>query len=1118
MPAMFRRVPTMHDVARSAQCTACGRELPPAAKFCPECGHAVAPSAATGAAERLLLATTTLEGERKFVTVLFADLKGSLELIADRDPEEVSKLLRPVVEHMCEAVEKYGGTVSLVMGDGILALFGAPISWEDHAVRACHAALSMQDLIRHYSDEIQRTHGASIQIRVGLNSGEVVLDVSGHGLAVSYTAVGLAVHLAARMEQMAKPGTILATAETARLAEGHVEARRIGPVPVKGFEQRIDVAEISRKAIPRSRFDRAPARAMTPFTGRSGELEALVATFGATLRDHTGRLAVLVGEPGIGKSRLVHEFLRRIARRNVLVLDGGGAPYASGAGYRPGVHILRQYFNVAETDDVRTLQEKIAGRIVALDGDSNEVGAPLLALLRALPENHRFFSLPPGERRQRVSAALMWLARRITCERPLVLAYEDLQWVTSDTRDFLNLLVQNLPRSTFVLLTYRRDYDAGWLAHRQRLELDLDGLSPTATRQMITSLLGDDPSLAELKEELPRRSGGNPLFIEECVRSMVDAGDLAGRPGNYQLGARHAPRTIPPTVRGVLAARIDRLTRADKYVLQTLAAVGESASIALLERACALPPDELRMSLRRLEWAGLLVERANASALTYEFKHSLTQAVAYDTLLTGRRQELHLGILAALSGSGDPSVLARHAVQGEAWDRAVPYLRDAGRVAAAQFATREAVDYFKRALEVLTRLPQTRQSRELAFDIYCDLRNALVLLGDHQRLLNVLESARTLAEGLDDERRLVQILSFLSNYYGNVGNSDLALETGERVLALGERLGDLTARIVGNMSLGEIHRTLGNYARARDYLSRVVELLGTEPEQEYFGQVGLPAVRARSHLAWTLAELGEFETARSVAAEGLRVAEASRHSYSLCHACLAVGGVRMRIGEFEAAVTVLARGLAASERVPLLRPPIAADLGVAHARCGRIAEGLAHLDAAVEGATAMGRLSRLPLLLVKCGEIHLLAGEKAQAERLATDALALAAEQKERGNEAYARHLFAEIRAASESASTHAQREFMTALTLAAELGMQPLVAHCYAGLGRLQAHRGDMIPAAEHFATAASMYRALGMHYWWSRLERDVADSGVPIADGLTPLAVPTASDLGNVRTTSRT
>jgi len=335
----------MPEPASHPTCVVCGTELPPVAKFCPECAHPVAPPAgsghATDAGHRAHAVTGALEGERKLVTVLFADLKGSLELIADRDPEEARKLLDPVLEHMCEAVEKYGGTVSQVMGDGILALFGAPISWEDHAVRACHAALSMQDLVRHYGDDIQRVYGVPIQIRVGLNSGEVVLNVSGRGLYMSYTAVGQTVHIAARMEQMAKPGSVLATAETVRLAEGYVEARTIGPVSVKGIERPVEVAEISRTAMRRSRFDRAPARAMTPFMGRNVELQSLLDAFDQVAADRSGRVAIVVGEAGIGKSRLVHEFLRAAVRKGSLALDGGAAPYSSGAGYRPGVRFCR---------------------------------------------------------------------------------------------------------------------------------------------------------------------------------------------------------------------------------------------------------------------------------------------------------------------------------------------------------------------------------------------------------------------------------------------------------------------------------------------------------------------------------------------------------------------------------------------------------------------------------------------------------------------------------------------------------------------------------------------------------------------------------------------------------
>ena len=432
---------------------------------------------------------------------------------------------------------------------------------------------------------------------------------------------------------------------------------------------------------------------------------------------------------------------------------------------------------------------------------------------------------------------------------------------------------------------------------------------------------------------------------------------------------------------------------------------------------------------------------------------------------------------------------------GEAWDRALTYLHDAGRLAAAQFASVEAIAYFERALDVVDRLPPSRRLQELAFDLRCDLRNALIPLGRHQRLLEVLEAARRLADTLGDERRLAQVFSYLSNYYGNVGNSDQALATGERALVLGERARAVDLLIVGNMSVGEIYRTLGNYPKAHEFLSRAVTLIGHDHESDAFGQAGLPAVRARSHLAWTLAELGEFEQARRAASTGLQLADRSHHAYSICHACLGLGGVRVRIGEFEAAITILMRGFATSEQVPLLRPPIAADLGVALARCGRIAEGLSYVDAAVEGATQMGRMSRLPLLLAKCGEIHLLAADPDAATRLAQTALALATEQKERGNEVYARHLLGEILETAEGAADEARRHFAAALSLARELGMRPLAAHCHAGLARYFARAGEPGKAHEHLTTAATMYREMSMRFWLAQLEREAGARACRIA-----------------------
>jgi class 3 adenylate cyclase/tetratricopeptide (TPR) repeat protein len=1083
------------------RCAACGSELPTSAKYCIECGRRVTAADLSWEREpelrRDAAAAAEPQGERKLITVLFADLKGSTELIADRDPEEARKLIDPVLEHMCHAVEQYGGTVSEIMGDGVMALFGAPIAAEDHAVRACHAALTMLELVDHYADEMQRSHGFPIQIRVGLNSGDAVLHMMERGLHQSYTAIGRMVHIASRMEQMAKPGTALATADTVRLAKGHVEVRAIGPLRVKGVDRPIEVAEIRRAATTRARFDTAPGRGLTPFSGRKVELQQLADAFARVANERTGGLIAIVGDAGMGKSRLVYEFLRTLAGKDVLALDGGDAPYGSGAGYRPGAHILTQYFHVADTDDAATVREKVAGGIIALGGEAESTVVPILAVLHALPPDNPFHVLLSEERRQQVVAALLWLARRVAADRPLVLVYEDLQWVTSDTRNFLARLAANLVPSMLVIVTYRSDYDPGFTASVQLPELRLDGLDTKAAHDLMTALLGADHSLELLKGELHRRSGGNPLFIEEHVRSMIDSGDLVGEAGGYRLIAGHEAIKIPPTVRGVLAARIDRVAREEKRMLQALAAIGDTASVGLVAGVTEMPIDELRKSLRRLQASGLLIERTGQQELAYEFKHSLTQAVAYETLVFERRRELHRTIMEALAGTAPAEVLAQHAVRGEAWEQALGYLWQAGRRATQQFADIEAVTYLERALEVADRLPRANRSGATEIDIRFELHNALVPLGRHQRNLEVLLAAEKLAAECGDERRRAQALSSLSNCYGNIGQPEQALDAAVRSLALGEKLRDPEVLLFGTLSAGEIYRALGDFQKARSYLIRAIELVEPKDSLNLQGQVGLPAVRARSHLAWTLAELGDFGGALRAAEEGLKLADAAKHAYSVSHACLGLGGTRLRQGEFVAAIPILARGLAASERTPLLRPPIEADLGLARARCGNVAEGLAALHSAIEAAQTMGRLSRLPLIIVKCGEVHLIAGECDEAERLASEALRLAVEQGERGNEAYARHLVAEIHAARDMIPPPStEQDYVDAMSVAVELGMRPLAARCHAGLGLLLHRIGRPNEGRHHLGTATEMFRELAMRFWMEKLEVDSASQAAFIEE----------------------
>src|SRR5438132_572829 len=355
-------------------CGSCGAELPGGARFCPQCGQ---PAAAGTTAlprspapetytprhlvEKILTSKAALEGERKQVTILFADLKGSMELLADRDPEEARKILDPVLEYMMEAVHRYEGTVNQVMGDGIMALFGAPLAHEDHAVRACYAALRMQDLVKRYAEETRRAHGVNVQIRVGLNSGEVVVRAIGSDLHVDYTAVGQTTHLAARMEQVASPGSILLTPATLELVEGYVAVEPLGPVPVKGLADAVEVYEVTGAGPARTRLQAAARRGLTRFVGRDAELEQLRRAQQLAGTGH-GQVAAIVGEAGVGKSRLVYEFTHSHRLHGWLVLESASVSYGKATSYWPVIDLLKGYFKIQDRDDLREIREKVTGK------------------------------------------------------------------------------------------------------------------------------------------------------------------------------------------------------------------------------------------------------------------------------------------------------------------------------------------------------------------------------------------------------------------------------------------------------------------------------------------------------------------------------------------------------------------------------------------------------------------------------------------------------------------------------------------------------------------------------------------------------------------------------------
>ncbi len=757
-------------------CANCGAQLSPAAKFCSECAHPAGQAAAAAArfaapeaytpkhlAERILTSKAALEGERKQVSVLFADLKGSMELFADRDPEDARRLLDPVLERMMEAVHRYEGTVNQVMGDGIMALFGAPLTHEDHAVRACYAALRVQESVKRYAEEVHRTAGVPLHVRVGVNSGEVVVRSIGSDLRMDYTAVGQTTNVAARLEQMAMPGSILISPETLKLAEGYVVVKPLGARPVKGLEAPLELFEVVGAGTVRSRLQAAAARGLTRFVGRATEVEQLRQALGRAGTGH-GQVVAVVGDPGVGKSRLFWEFTHSHRTEGWLTVESSSVSYGKATAFLPLIELLRTYFQVGASDDARRIREKVTGKLFALDRALEPSLPALLGLLEVSVDDPQWQRLDPPQRRQQTLDGVKRLLLRESQVQPLLLVFEDLHWIDAETQAFLDSVVESLPTARLLLLVnYRPEYQHAWGGKTYYRQLCIDPLPPENAEELLEALLGNAAGLESLKRLLIERTEGNPFFLEESVRTLVETKVLAGERGAYQVAKASQTLQIPATAQAILAARIDRLMPEDKRLLQAASVLGKDVPFALLEALVEGQEETLRRSLTNLQAAEFLYEARLFPDLEYTFKHALTHDVAYGSLLQDRRRALHAMIVDTMEALYSDRLiehveqLADHAFRGEVWDKAVQYLRQASAKALARSANREAVTCFEQALVALSHLRETRETLEQAIDVRVELRGALFQLGQLERGFGYLREAEDLAAALDDQRRLARV-------------------------------------------------------------------------------------------------------------------------------------------------------------------------------------------------------------------------------------------------------------------------------------------------------------------------------------------------------------------------
>ncbi|MGC1679286.1 MAG: adenylate/guanylate cyclase domain-containing protein [Candidatus Binataceae bacterium] len=881
------------------RCAKCGYENAPTAKFCGDCAAPLTsnPSKSSAPAQPLLsvhvaldsVSPETLEGERKTVTALFADIKGSTELEQDLDPEEARAIVDPALKLMIDAVRRYDGYIVQSTGDGIFALFGAPVAHEDHPQRALYAALRMQEELRRYSDKLLADGRAPLEIRVGVNTGEVVVrSISTGGGHVEYTPIGHTTNLASRMQTVAPTGSIAITEHTRRLVEGYFALKARGPMRVKGVSEPMNVYEVTGLGPLRTRLQRSAGRGLSRFVGRHLELNAIKHAEEQARAGH-GQLVAAIAEAGNGKSRLFFEFRAR-NQSGWMVLETFSVSHGKASAYLPVMQILLGYFDIEGGDDPRKRREKVSGRIAVLDHALEDTLPYLLGLLGIVEGNDPLSGMDAQVRKRRTLDAIKRILVRESLNQPLMLIFEDLHWIDEETQGLLNLLADSIANARILLLTnYRPEYSHDWSSKTYYTQLRLDPLGMESADEMLTGMLGDGAALAPLKRLIVEKTGGNPFFMEETVQVLCDDGALVREGSATRLTRALGELKIPPTVRAILAARIDRLPAGEKELLQTLAVIGTEFALSLVRRMVnTTNDDELEQMLGDLQTTEFIYEQPAPGDVEYTFKHALTQEVAYNSLLIERRKHLHERAAQALEAMFAGQLehhleqLAHHYGHSNNGAKAAEYLGRAGQQALQRFAYADAIVRLTAAIELIKKLPDSAERIQRELFLQLALGPALMALRGYAAVEfeHAYTRALDLCDQLEDNSTRFSVLYGLWSFYLVEAQLEKSREISKQLLDLALGSQDPGLLIEAHWALGCSLFWMGELTSASRQLTQSLELYEPNMHQALSIRYGQdPEVSCLCYLAFILWQRGFPDQARAHGDKAVARARELAHPY-----------------------------------------------------------------------------------------------------------------------------------------------------------------------------------------------------------------------------------------------
>ncbi len=1088
----------------AALCSVCAQSNPPGSKFCNQCGKRLNGSEATHdrrsgqplaytpryLADKILTRRASIEGERKLVTVLFADVAGFTAMAEKLDPEDMHAIMDGCFTILMDEIHNFEGTINQFTGDGVMALFGAPLAHEDHAQHACYAALAIQKKLKDYSGEIQKRFGMEFRMRIGLNSGPVVVGAIGDDLRMDYTAVGDTTNLSARMESLAEPGTIRVSGNTVKLVREYFRFRALGATHIKGKLEPQETFELSGTSRVTSRLDASAALGLTTYAGRREEMAVLTESHESVLAGHEQVVGVK-GDPGVGKSRLIFEWKRSLGGR-LAYFEGRCVQFGKSMAFLPLREILRTYLDCGDDDTPQSVTQKIKHRFETLGLESDHALAAFQDLLALPVESQTWPALPPNERKEKTFEALRDFLLYASRKDPLVIVVEDLHWIDKASEAFLDFLIEALNGTAILLLLiYRPEYRHDWVNRPCFREITLAQLPRETGTEVIGSILGNASTDPALMHFVLQRTDGNPLFMEELTRTLLENGSIRMESGSYRLDRSADSAKIPETIHGIIAARMDSLDDEVKRLIQLAAVIGRDFAHQVLQTIIERR-ENLDAGLEILQEMGFIYRKSHYPELAFTFKHALTQEVAYKSLLRHQRARDHSHVAGAIERLNaqriDESyeVLAYHYDRSEDAQKAYEYLRLSGEKAIRTHFLWEAYDYFKKALAALDRLPHGDKPRQQELEILHLMVIPIIALGLPEDSLVYLEKGVRVSKALDDHSSMTRFYGNIGVFYMSRGDYDQGTAYSQRAFETAERIGDVDAMAQTGPDLCQDFMNAGKFKETIQVATRIVEAVeNAGRESDYFGGMTNIYSVISAFVGYSRGVLGDFTDGLATCENALTSAVrfGGPETTGVCEVQL--GCLHLLKGSHELAFNFIGDGVRHLEEANFYwhLPWGRSMLGLAQTFLGDPQSGLGHIEKALAENQKIGVEWRRSELLFNLGVCRFSLANYQPAMQAMNDAHVLSVDSGQRYVTGKALTWLGRIhfRLDPQAVAT-ASTLIGQGIEILRSLDIKPELALGHFFLEELYTRSGKRELSAEHSGQARKMFRDLGMHVKRSR------------------------------------